>query len=242
MTCKRLTAGLFGYQRCSGTPCSCWCPARRCACCCRACAAYHLGAPPLGALQGVLPPSVRCRAAAGTGTIGLCHCGCVNHVGFSNCLYFGCCRKSCASLVRGTAAQPNASWPAPCPAQTAAPPRPSPPLLPCSLSIPTHFPTLVVCSRRTAAACAAGPLATPSAQQLTHQLYGLLRPLAFCAPLPLSLTSQQDACGECCAIQRFLQAFVGTAVPLAWQAIAESRLFERHQVRSGWAGLQGDRT
>jgi hypothetical protein len=100
-----------------------------------------------------------------------------------------------------------------------------------------HALMLAVCSRRTADACAAGSLALPYAQRLTHQLYSWLRPLAFCAPLPLSLLSEQDAGGECRAMLRFLQAFLGTAVPLSWQALTESRLFARHQAQRVAAGL-----
>lgn len=90
---------------------------------------------------------------------------------------------------------------------------------------------LAASSLRAPATCAAGPLATPAAQQLTQWLYRGLRLLAFCSPLPLSLVTQLDAAGECRSLLRFLQAAPGTALPLAWQAIADSRLFARHQVR-----------
>ncbi len=172
-------------------------------------------------------------------------------------------RKCCALLLRwfvNTAVAVNRGWSAaaamccccsirprilaPVEIPELFPPVLSPPPRPShrSLSIPMHLLMLAVCSSRTADACAAGPLASPAAQRSMHQLYSWLHPMAFCALLPLSLLTPQDAAGECRAMLRFLQAFLGTVVPLAWQAIAESRLFAQHQVCvpglwSGWAGF-----
>lgn len=100
-----------------------------------------------------------------------------------------------------------------------------------------QFALLLLCGWRSPSVCAAGPLAAPAAQQLTHHLYHHLQLLSFLCPLPLSVFASPDASAECVSVLRFCQATVGFLLPLGWQAVREGRLFDAHARQRRQAGL-----
>lgn len=89
--------------------------------------------------------------------------------------------------------------------------------------------------------CAAGPLATPGAQEQTRRLHDGLQFLSFLCPLPLSIFTTPDAPARCATVLRFLQTLLGALLPLGWQLLAEGRLYAEHERQRRAARLPQER-
>lgn len=90
----------------------------------------------------------------------------------------------------------------------------------------------------TASLCASAPLAAPATQRRTHQLFSLIDLLARAAATS-GMAARRAAApeAECAAVLTWLRLGVGLALPLAYEAVTEAALWQRHEAERQQAGL-----